>query len=75
MSKRRSVRQPSPYQDRRTPLPEWDSEQAVKLWWEAKMRRVNRSEASASNVASSSQSATSTEQFTWTLDDWDTWLA
>ena len=67
------------------PLEEWDSERAVKLWWEAKMRRFNRSEASTSSSvavhapqASLTQSATgtaaSTTEFTWTLDDWDTWL-
>ena len=68
------------------PLKEWESEQAVKLLWEAKMRRVNRSETSTSTSScmvvhapqASTQSATgtaaTTEKFTWTLDDWDTWL-
>ncbi len=56
------------------PLEQWNSENAVKLWWGDKTRRVNRSEPSTSSGVSRSQAASQSEQPTWTLDDWDTWL-
>ena len=56
------------------PLEQWTSENAVKLWWGDKTRRVNRSEPSTSSGVSSSQVASQSEPPTWTLDDWDTWL-
>lgn len=53
------------------PLEQWDSENAVQLWWGDKIRRVNRSEPSTSTGVSRGQLA---EQPIWTLDEWDNWL-
>lgn len=56
------------------PLHKWNSDNAIHLLWGDKTCRVNRSEMLQTETGTSRATAATEEKFSWSLDDWDSWL-
>ncbi len=56
------------------PLADWNATRALELWWREKTRRVNHKD-SRSAPHRPQEEETETEHETFSLDDWEEWIA
>ena len=55
------------------PLADWDATRALELWWREKTRRVNHKD--SRSAPSRPQEEMETEHETFSVDDWEEWIA